>query len=96
MLDTLSIPKEKYFLTRLDRTSNMDGMEPKNHSEIIALWPIPSVPTLARDLSAPKDRVYKWFQRKNIPSGEWQAIVEAARKRRIRVNLKMLASLVDA
>lgn len=61
-----------------------------NHRQIIELWP--SAKSLAEDLDEKYETVRKWRFRNNIPSDRWISLIEAGKKRRIRVTLESLAS----
>ena len=51
-------------------------------TDIIDLWP--STAVLAEDLGEKPARVRKWRQRNSIPSSEWVAIIDAAKRRKLR------------
>jgi hypothetical protein len=61
-----------------------------NHREIIELWP--SARELASDLGKNYETVRKWRFRNNIPADYWMPIIDAGKKRRIRVTLESLAA----
>ena len=61
-------------------------------SEIIRLWPADDA--LAGEVGATKEQVKKWRLRDSVPSGWWQPLVDAARKRRFKsVTYQELARL---
>lgn len=64
---------------RTDRPK-LSAMTPR---DLLALWPKPSLETLAGDIGASLAAVRKWPQRDRIPSEYWLAIVRAASEREI-------------
>lgn len=69
---------------------------PMNHRQIIDSWPKPSTRIFAEDIGKNYAQVRKWRTRNRIPSEHWLDVVDAAKKRRIPVNLEMLAQMQDA
>jgi len=68
----------------------MSGM---NFREIVNLWP--SMADLSADLGERYETVRKWRGRNRIPSEYWTRIVRAAKKRRLKVTIEMLAQCED-
>ena len=60
-------------------------------TSIIDLWPSP--PELAKDIGEKTATVQKWRERNSIPGDSWAAVVAAAKKRKFRVSLELLASI---
>ena len=62
--------------------------------EVIDLWP--SVMDLAVDAGVEYPRAQSWRQRDNIPPKHWNAVIAAARRRKIRgVSLQLFANLAE-
>lgn len=70
----------------------MENIQLKNFAEVIDLWPSKS--SLAEDLEVSQKVVYQWHSRKQIPGYHWNAILQSARKNKIRgLSLKLFADL---
>lgn len=79
----------QFVLDTIDKLSIMGGMD--SFRGVIEKWPSPAA--LAGDLGENTDAVRKWHTRDRIPAEKWSALIEAAKKRRIRINIQFLASL---
>jgi uncharacterized protein YjcR len=64
------------------------------HVAIINLWD--SVAELATDIGAKPSSVRKWKQRGKVPSAHWPAMVRAARDRKKKLTIEMLAEAQSA
>lgn len=63
----------------------------QSFSEIVNLWPAAKV--LAEDIGEKPETVRKWRSRNRIPSVKWQAVINAAKKRRYPVTSNLLIQL---
>ena len=66
----------------------------KSEREILELWPSRS--DLAADVGEKLDTVRKWIERGSIPKEKMQAVLEAARKRKIPLSAEILIELSAA
>ena len=55
---------------------------------IIAMWP--TMTDLAEDIEVEYNTVQKWKERERIPSEHFQALLDAAKKRRIKLKAEDL------
>lgn len=66
----------------------------QNVTDLIALWPEPKISTFARDIGVTTEHGAALKRRGSIPPSRWNAVVEAADKRKIKgVTLDLLADL---
>jgi len=59
--------------------------------DIFGIWP--SLAELARDLDVEYQTVAKWSQRGRIPPESWDAVISAARRKRVVVSAALLNRL---
>jgi hypothetical protein len=67
---------------------------PVTFQDVIDLWP--SMSCLAEDLEVEYDTVRKWRDRGRVPQEYFQSIIDAARKRRIRLKAADLVEVASA
>lgn len=63
----------------------------KTFRDVIALWP--SGLQLARDLGVPAGRVKRWMESNRIPGPHLLGVIEAGKKRKIKLTAEQLLRL---
>jgi hypothetical protein len=67
-------------------THDIKGIE-----DVFSIWP--SLAEMARDLDVDYQRLAKWSQRGRIPPESWDAVISAARRKRVAVSAALLNRL---
>lgn len=67
----------------------MSGMD--SFRDVIDKWP--SRDEMADDLGEKVGTIHKWYARDRIPSEKWSALVEAGKKRRIKITIQQFAAI---
>jgi hypothetical protein len=60
-------------------------------SHLIEQWP--SLAELAADIGQKPEAVQKWKQRNSVPSVHWLALIDAAKRRGIKLSMETLAQI---
>lgn len=72
-------------------TPSMNNNSPATFDELINQWP--SLGEMATDLGVQYVNVYRWKERNSIPTKYWVPLIEAARRRKIRIGYRELAAM---
>lgn len=75
-------------------TPIMNNNSPATFDELINQWP--SLGEMATDLGVQYVNVYRWKERNSIPPEYWGKVLEAAKRRKIRLKPTDLITLAES